>query len=127
MDKAPFVFQSCYALNAGGLEHLHRLRRNASENDLAAQLPHPAHAGDHDGDPARVHKRDLPEIQHAHARQIEVDFVAQDAHDILRAVVVNFAAQRDGQMLVLQKACKIHLFASKIENGHTGLFPVCPL
>ena len=34
-------------------------------------------------------------------------------HDILRAVVVDLAAQRDGQLLVLQKACEIHLFASR--------------
>ena len=72
-----------------------------------------ADAGDHDGDAARVHKRDLPEIQHADARQIELDFVADNTHDILRAVVVDLAAQRDGQLLVLQKACEIHLFASR--------------
>ena len=45
--------------------------------------------------------------------QIELDFVADNTHDILRAVVVDLAAQRDGQLLVLQKACEIHLFASR--------------
>ena len=38
MDQTPFIFQGCDALDPGGPEHLHRLRRHASEDHLAAQL-----------------------------------------------------------------------------------------
>ena len=56
-----------------------------------AQLAHAPDGVNDNRDAARVHERYVSEIQHADHRKIKIDLVADDAHRLLRAVMIDIA------------------------------------